>query len=61
MKLEAEDMAREKAQVKLGKVSSLLTPSEDEEEVVHQELPLDALVLREWLISRCCHCCHCYH
>ena len=55
MKLEAEDMAREKAQVKLGKVSSLLTPSEDEEEVVHQELPLDALALREWWIGRCCH------
>ena len=60
VKHEAEDMAREKAQVKLGKISSLLTPSEDEEEVVHQELPLDALVLREWWIDCCCHCFH-YH
>ena len=56
VKQEGEDMAREKAQVKLGEVSSLVMPSEDEEEVVHQEVPLDALVPRELWIGRCCHC-----
>ena len=56
VKQEGEDMAREKAQVKLGEVSSLVMPSEDEEEAVHQEVPLDALVPRELWIGRCCHC-----
>ena len=42
VKHEAEDMAREKAQVKLGEVSSLvMLGEEDEEETVHQEVPLD--------------------
>ena len=56
VKHEGEDMAREKAQVKLGEVSSLVMPSEDEEESVHQEVPLDALAPRELWIGRCCHC-----
>ena len=52
-------MARERQQAKLRRVSTLLSPSGDEEEVVlHQELPLTHFDLREWLTNHC-HCCHC--
>ena len=64
VKQEGEDMAREKAQVKLGEVTSLvMLGEEDEEETVHQEVlldeeqevPLDGLVpLQLW--TGCCHC-----
>ena len=50
---------KRKQQVKLRRVSTQLSPSGDEEEVVlHQELPLTHFDLREWLTNHC-HCCHC--
>ena len=64
VKQEGEVMAREKAQEKLGEVTSLVVlGEEDEEETGHQEVlldeeqevPLDGLVtLQLW--TGCCHC-----
>ena len=65
VKQEGEVMAREKAQEKLGEVTSLvMLGEEDEEETVHQEVPLDeegevpldGLVPLQLWIGRCCHC-----
>ena len=65
VKQEGGVMAREKAQVKLGEVTSLvMLGEEDEEETVHQEVlldeeqevPLDGLVPLQLWIGRCCHC-----
>ena len=59
-RVETEDMVwQRKQQMKLNRVSTQLSPNGDEEEVVlHQELPLTHFDLREWLTNHC-HCCHC--